>query len=284
MQLNFRYRGASTVRGGPRSRTIALCSELGRDPVAFDGAFADPLPFREAISALHAVVLDDTRFKPRGRDAWRAWKQRRDGQRRSRRSTLIQESEAELQKIRELPLPEELKERHERDRRRYWRLRDAYGRRLMWHDRELWRQLMPLDPVVTVADDALLFEAFSADETSYACLSVSRDAFREVRAATPGTTNVDYSRALFEHLQGLRSYRETRFLVDPEGIAVAFAEGAELREETIDLPDGWLDGFRRLQLAMGRVAHTVELDRPTLYSLLALLKRRRARQSPRRTT
>ncbi|MEZ4309869.1 MAG: hypothetical protein R3F14_17665 [Polyangiaceae bacterium] len=39
-------------------------------------------------------------------------------------------------------------------------------------------------------------------------------------ATTPpdlGTTNVDYSLALYEHFQTLRTYRPTRLLVDPSG-------------------------------------------------------------------
>jgi len=41
-----------------------------------------------------------------------------------------------------------------------------------------------------------------------------------------GTTNVDYSWSLYNHFKQLRSYRESRFKVDPEGFEVAVA-GAE---------------------------------------------------------
>src|SRR5437660_664695 len=96
------------------------------------------------------------------------------------------------------------------------------------------------DRVITVAADCLFFECFSADESSYGCLTVDRDAFAGGRDASPGTTNVDYSWSLYEHFQALRSYRETRFMIDPEGFAVATGMAGEYREEKIDLPPSWL--------------------------------------------
>ena len=88
----------------------------------------------------------------------------------------------------------------------------------MKHDPELWRLLVPCDPVITVAPDCLFFECFSADESSYGCLTVDRSAFERERDVALGTTNVDYSWTLYEHFQSMRSYRETRFLVDPAGL------------------------------------------------------------------
>ena len=63
----------------------------------------------------------------------------------------------------------------------------------------------------------------------------------------PGTTNVDYSWQLYENFQSLRSYRETRFRVDPAGFDVATQGTQGYREEKIDLPAGWLRGFMQIQ-------------------------------------
>jgi hypothetical protein len=104
---------------------------------------------------------------------------------------------------------------------------------------------MPCDPVITVANDSLFFECFSADESSYGCLTVDRDAFISEENVALGTTNVDYSWDLYEHFQKLRSYRETRFEVDPSGFDVQTSDATGLREEKIDLPDGWLRGFKQ---------------------------------------
>src|SRR5262249_23715410 len=83
------------------------------------------------------------------------------------------------------------------------------------------------------------------------------------------------------HLQGLRTYRETRFKLDPAGFTAAVTGRADYREEKIDLPDGWLRGFMQIQFAMGMSTQRVRLSRSAVYSLLVWLRRHRARRGPR---
>jgi hypothetical protein len=128
----------------------------------------------------------------------------------------------------------------------------------------------------------VFFECFSADESSYGCLSVDReDTFGRTPNMQTGTTNVDYSWALYNHFQSLRSYRETRFTVDPAGFEVATQAHENYREEKIDLPNGWLRGFLQLQSAMAMPMRKITLSREAVYSLLAWLKRNKAKTSPR---
>ena len=101
----------------------------------------------------------------------------------------------------------DLSKRDRKLRKSYWGARQKYSTYLCQHDPDLWRLLMPCDPVITVAPDCLFFECFSADESSYGCLTVDREAFDAERDVALGTTNVDYSWALYEHFQKLRSYR-----------------------------------------------------------------------------
>ena len=138
--------------------------------------------------------------------------------------------------------------------------------------------------MITVAPDCLFFECFSADESSYGCLTVGRDAFESERDVALGTTNVDYSWALYEHFQKLRSYRETRFAIDPSGFEVSIEQTEGLREEKIELPPSWLRGFMQIQAAMTLPMRRVPLSRDGLYAILAFLKRHRAARSPRRTS
>jgi hypothetical protein len=135
--------------------------------------------------------------------------------------------------------------------------------------------------VITVAPDVLFFECFSADESSYGCLSVDREGFGKSDGVKLGTTNVDYSWELYDHFQTLRSYRETRFRIDPAGFEVATAGNADYREEKIDLPSSWLRGFMQIQAAMGLPMRKVSISREAVYSLCAYLKRHKARRSPR---
>jgi hypothetical protein len=151
----------------------------------------------------------------------------------------------------------------------------------MQHDPELWRMLMPCDPVITVAPDVVFFECFSADESSYGCMMVDRGAFQKEEDVRLGTTNVDYSWSLYEHFQKLRSYRETRFQIDPAGFDVKTEQAPSYREEKIDLPPSWLRGFMQLQSAMSLPTRRVPLNRAGLYNILAWLKRRKAKKSPR---
>src|SRR5262249_40095494 len=132
-----------------------------------------------------------------------------------------------------------------------------------------------------VAPDALFFECFSADESSYGCLTVDRNAFTSEKDVSLGTTNVDYSWKLYEHFQELRSYRNTRFLIDPSGFAVKTVGDTDYREEKIDLPPSWLRGFMQLQSAMSLPMRHVPLSREAVYNVLSYLKRHRARKSPR---
>src|SRR5262249_48717638 len=132
------------------------------------------------------------------------------------------------------------------------------------------------------APDVLYFECFSADESSYACLTLARDAFMDEQDVALGTTNIDYSWRLYEHFQELRSYRLTRFSIDPGGFEVQTPQARPgYREEKIDLPAPWLRGFMQLQSAMSLPLKRVPLSREAVYSVLAYQKWHKATRSPR---
>ena len=117
-------------------------------------------------------------------------------------------------------MPQGLAERFDASRIKYWNARNVYDRHLRQADPQLWRKLVPYDPVITVAPDVCLFECFSGDESSYGCLSVNReDGFGKSESLQFGTTNVDYSWELYHHFQTLRSYREL-YVLAMEGARV----------------------------------------------------------------
>ena len=281
MDLTLAYRGRSSIIRRATGMAISLAPNLRRDRVSFSGTLREPLRFREAISALHDIVISDLRYKPRDDTAYQAYlaaeKEREDAIRR----TAYQARKAELESQRDIPLPAGLETDYRRLRKQYWNARLQYSNYISRHDPELWRLLMPCDPVITVAPDVLFFECFSADESSYGCLTVDRDAFAAEQDVGLGTTNVDYSWALYEHFQKLRSYRETRFVVDPAGFEVHTQEAAGYREEKIELPPSWLRGFMQLQAAMSLPMRRVPVSREGIYNVLAWLKRHRAARSPR---
>jgi len=65
------HSGLSAIAGG---QLLNLAPNLAREPVSFDAPLLQPLRFREAISALHDVVISDLRFKPRDKTAYEEWK------------------------------------------------------------------------------------------------------------------------------------------------------------------------------------------------------------------
>jgi hypothetical protein len=281
MIQSFVYAGHSGIvdRGG--AKAIRFAPNLAREPVAFDADLKHPLRFREAISALHDVVISDLRFEKRDKTAYKAWLEEQKKRESTIRSAAHQEAARAAEELRNTPLPPGFEPAYERARKHYWGARVAYSNYLRKHDPELWRVLMPCDPVITVADDVVFFECFSKDESAYGHLSVARDGFGHSGNLKLGTTNVDYSEDLFEQFQTLRTYRPTRFSIDPEGFAVTSGETPAHREEKIDLPSSWLRGFMKLQSAMTLQMTRVKLTREVVYSLLAFLKRNKAKASPR---
>ena len=282
MNLKFAYLGHSGLQTSGGSQALSFAPNLARETVAFDAPLLQPLRFREAISALHDVVISDLRFQPKDKTAYEAWKKSEQTRQSAIRRATYQAVRAEVLARQSDPVPPDLERQFYRCRKVYWNARQQYSTYLLNNDRELWRQLMPCDPVITVAEDVVFFECFSADESSYGCLSVDRSSGFGPSAETRlGTTNVDYSWELLHHFQSLRTYRETRLKVDPAGFNVATAGQAEYREEKIDLPDGWLRGFMQTQSAMTLPSRRVTLTREAVYSLLAFLKSHKARKSPR---
>jgi hypothetical protein len=282
MELKLAYLGRSQLTDVRGLQMLRFVPNLSRDPVAFDAALRNAVRFREAISALHDVVINDLRFKPRDKSAYEAWKVSEQQRLATLRREAYKQAKAEVLAKRGEAVSPDLERNYESCRRRYWQARQEYSTYLLNHDWNLWRKLMPCDPVVTVAPDVVFFECFSADESSYGCLTVERDGgFGPSQNLQFGTTNVDYSWDLYHHFQGLRSYHETRFRVDPQGFEVATAGNEDYREEKIDLPAGWLRGFMQIQVAMGLPMRRVRLSREAVYNILAWLKRNKAKKSPR---
>jgi hypothetical protein len=274
MEVDFRYLGKSRVDDAGAGSLVSFAPNLARPKTFFDGELASPVRFREAMSALHDVVVSDLSYKKPDRSAHKAFLQARaEEESRVRREVADRTMREALAKPKQMPpdLPDKFRAMH----RLYWNARVRWASELQREDPELFRALVPCDPVVTVAPDVVMFEAFSKDESSYACLSVDRGAFEGAADAGLGTTNVDYSMALFDHLQGLRTYKPTRLAIDPTGFEVSVHGRGDYREEKIDLPPSWLRGFGQLQAAMALPSRSVELSVDVVYSLLALLRRKR---------
>ncbi len=280
--VSLSYLTRSEVVPTADGATVSLSPNLARERVAFDGQVRDPIRFREAMSALHEVVVGDLRRPKKDRTAYAVWLKQKEQQEAQLLSQLATKAEkVELDKLGKRAPPPNLEADFRSAHREYWRARVNWANALSRNDPELFRHLVPCDPVITVAPDTVFFEAFSKDESSYGCLYVDREAFDASGAVALGTTNVDYSNALYDHMQSLRTYRPTRLLLDPKGFEVQTVGRADHHEEKIDLPPSWLRGFGQISAATTLGGTMVTLPVETVYSILAFLKRHREKGGPR---
>lgn len=280
MRFQYKYYGATTVDGSEAAQAFSFAPDTLRSPTYFAGQLRQQstqhLAFREALSALHAVVVSDMRYRGRDKSAYRAWLEANEGQllaKYMQQSTQLK-AEAEVAH-REL---NNLRSRKTALLRPFYAARQRYFNWLFVANRDAW---YVLDPVITVHPERLLFEAFSQDESSYCAVSVGHNVFDRLGEMACGTTNIDYSVSLFEEFQKIRSYKATRFEVDPRGFTVASGDDPAFHEEKIDLPDSWVRGFLQVSSAMTLPATVVELHAMDLHNLCATLRQHKERAGPR---
>jgi len=289
MLVSLKYAGRSqlvSVPGG--SQILRLAPNVARPAVAFDGVLKEPVAFREAMSCLQKLLTNKPLANAQSTRDDETWKQRQREQEFPLRQTIAESSrELALASQSHMASPDQQQKQdqqqeHDQARQRYWKARAQLSARLRQDDATLWRQVLPFDPLLTVADDSVFIECFSADESSYGCLSLDRGScFTAPDSAECGTTNTDCSSDLFHSLQSLRTYRDLRFVVGSALDSSVPADHAAVREEKIQPPSDWLRGFVELQAAMALPMKKVSLDLATVYSLLASMSRHREKSAPR---
>lgn len=276
MEFNYAYNGNSSISGSSDRTQMSFSPDLTREPTFFRGELRQNIAFREAISALHDVVVSDLRFKPKDKTAYKEWA----AQRNQLDLDLVNAQRREVaDRIRELQT--ELGELHKlRDQRMapFYRAMRQYFDYLYQRDKDAW---FVLDPVITVHPDEVFFECFSQDESSYGRLGASYEVFQNVREFACGTTNVDYSSALYDEFQKIRTYKSTTFEVDPSGFEVQTSHAASYKEVKIDLPDSWVRGFLQVSSAMSLPAIRFDLHPMDVYNICFVLRRRKEKHSPR---
>jgi hypothetical protein len=277
VEFNYSYSGDSNVENNADSTNMSFSPDTLREPTFFKGELRRRLPFREAIGALHDVVVSDLRWHPKDRTEYKAWLARQEeidwvqvGARRAEVADQIESIRAEL---------EELRRRSQERMRPYLAAQRRYFDYLYRKNRDWW---FVLDPVVTVHPDEVFFECFSQDESSYGRLSAGYEVFDAIGEFACGTTNIDYSAALYDEFQKIRNYRTTSFEIDPSGFEVETSgEAAAYKEVKIDLPDSWVRGFLQVSSAMALPAATVDLHPLDLHNICFILRRNKELVGPR---
>ncbi len=148
-------------------------------------------------------------------------------------------------------------------------------------DEEAW--LTTLDPVITVHDDQLFFEAFSSDQSVYVRLSAPLDVFEPEGEVRYGTTNIDFNFSLREALSHLRSARSTVLRIGAGGMGVTTSvRGVALDhfERKVDVPESWLKGFLQVQGALAMPGYRFDVHPADLLSVIAFFQENKAPRPP----
>lgn len=278
MLFNYRYGGSTTVSSNATSTTMSFAPDTLRDATFFVGKLNRKIAFREAISALHDVVISDQRFKPKDKTAYKEWAAQQEaiwlseymaGYDKSAANQRMENIRHELQSI-----------GYEKQKvlSPFYKARTAYFNYLYHKDRDTW---IVLDPVITIHPDELFFECFSQDESTYGKLGANHNVFKEVNEFKCGTTNIDYSANLYNEFQKIRNYKETDFRIDPGGFEIQTSQEELYKEVKIDLPDSWVRGFLQVSSAMTLPTVSFDLHPLDVYNFCLLLRRFKEKKGPR---
>lgn len=277
MLFEYRYFGATEVGSTATASSLSFAPDLRRQPTYLTGKLRRKLPFRETISALHAVVTTDLRFKAKDRTEYLAWRAKQDELDLAAVATVRRENREQI-----TALTTELEELRRRRQGRWSIFATAKKRFFDFLYKKNFDAWLVLDPVITVHPDEVAFECFSLDEASYGRLACSHEVFERMGEVRYGTTNVDYSYALYDEFQKIRDDKETTFQVDPAGFEVQTGPDEAYREVKIDLPDSWVRGFLQVGAAMALPgAVRLQLHPMDVHNLCFVLRRKRERTGPR---
>jgi len=276
MEFAYAYAADSAVENGANRTEMSFAPDTLREPTFFRGELARPIEFREAVSALHDVVVSDLRWQPKDRTQYKEWLARQEeidwiqvAQQRGAVSRQIDEVRTEL---------DELRRTSAQRMKGFYNARQKYFDYLYQKNKDWW---WVLDPVITVHPDEVFFECFSRDESSYGRLGVGYEVFKNIGEYACGTTNIDYSQPLYDEFQKIRSHKTTQFEIDPSGFEVQATREPTYKEVKIDLPDSWVRGFLQVSSAMSLPMVSFDLHPMDVHNMCFFLRRRKELFGPR---
>lgn len=276
MEFRYRFFGNSAVSNTGAATAMQFAPDTFREPTYFVGELKQQILFREAMSALHDVVISDLRIQPKDRQEYFAWLEANE-------AALLAEfvsnkaSAEERMKVLRQELDEINKASH-KIMSPFYKAQQAYFNYLYKTDYDAW---FVLDPVITVHPDEVFFECFSKDESTYGRLSCGYEVFDNISEHAYGTTNIDYSDSLYNEFQKIRTYKNTQFHIDPQGFDMQTSNEDAYTEEKIDLPDSWVRGFLQVSSAMSMPLQRIEFHPMDIHNICFVLRRKKERVGPR---
>jgi len=148
---------------------------------------------------------------------------------------------------------------------------DLVGKRFYTPPSMLARILREADPVITVHDQSLRFEGFSACCSAYMRLDIDRNACT-VNKNTFGTTNVDFGADTRAALSKVTANQPLNLLVSSDGFELDTEQDSVI-EKKVDLPIRWIKGFAEVQIHQAQMQYCFSLNRVNAVQFLRSLSR-----------
>ncbi|MBC8043824.1 MAG: hypothetical protein IAF08_10320 [Rhizobacter sp.] len=281
MEVSQTYARPSTAVAGADGMKFNFSAELSRPPVRLDALIKNSLGYARVMTALRAVVKSDWRTKQTDHTAYQDWVMERYLE---DLPDALKAKNYDVKKIKAFLTRETLeKERRQINttisplRKDFYDNRSRYFKWLYEHNREMW---YVLDPVISVHPDAVIFEGFSLDESTYGRVSVPSRLLETFGQTDYGTTNIDFSLGLANEIYRVRSYRPAWLKVAFDKVELSTDAGSNV-EKKIDLPESWVRGFLQVQSASSLDGIDLDIHSQTLAAVLAQLERLREKESPR---
>ena len=297
MKVGYKYASPSRCTQADNQTTLGLSPDLSRDEkVSFCGKLKHPLLFRDAMLMLREIVISDTRKKTKERTDYFTWLDEEIERRVQAHKEYMPNVREALKKEMDaydfdlslknnqihqlLNIQKNLQKQIDNYDawKDYYKIERDFWKFIKDRDYSLW---FVLDPVITVHNDQVSFEAFSIDESTYGCLSVSMNEFDLLQTPKLGTTNIDFSAKLAKEMQRFRSYTDVTLSVNPEGFTIDNDIVPEYIEKKIDLPETWIKGFNQVSSAAALSGIELELSPSDMYDICAFLRKHKEKKSPR---
>ncbi|BDD09077.1 hypothetical protein FUAX_15090 [Fulvitalea axinellae] len=279
MQVTQTYHKPSGASSDGQGSKFDFSAECSRKPVSLNALVKDSGAYARVMLALRKVVVGDWRPKQVDHSAYQAWVAERYLEELPNHMQGVDAEKLQLMEERKTVTEEKHKVLGELSalKKGVGTARRKYYEWLYTHDKDKW---FVLDPVISVHQDAVIFEAFSLDESVYGRVSVPSEKLETFDRTVFGTTNIDFSQTLADELYRVRSYRPAWLKVSYEKVEMSTDLGLSL-EKKIDLPETWVRGFLQVQSASSLDGVDFDLDTETMAETLAVLERKKEKQGPR---
>ena len=280
---------AQTYKQGSQSNIsssglgFSLATDLNRPGVFLSAQVNDGMSFARSMLVLHRIVNSNMIKAKRDYSKYQKWVKGeylkelgKEIEERDLKGLLKQASALERQaKLFQKDINRISKEAHKLTND-FYKSREKFWSWLYNQDRDAW---YVLDPVISVQEDGVIFEAFSVDESSYGRVTLPKDELILAEEMHRGTTNIDFSKNLAEEFDRVRSYRPLDLNVGYKEVGFSTNSSSTV-EKKIDLPESWVNGFLEVQSASSMDKTSVLFSPSTISDLISVLERKKDNVSP----